>query len=63
MPRELAHDVELWIQEFAPLYRPMQKINQIFQIVETKFTLEAADDTLDVALENLVEIYNEFFKE
>lgn len=79
MPGELAHDaglsiqeevrrsmfecIDRFIQELSQQYTAMKEITKIFQIVETKFMLEASDDALAVALENLVEIYDEFDKE
>lgn len=41
----------------------MKQINNIFQIIETKFMLDASDNDLAVALDNLIQIYDEFDKE
>ena len=42
---------------------PIKLTNNIFQIVVTTFLKEISDDTLVVALDNLVEIYNKFEKD
>ena len=41
----------------------VKEINNIFQIVETKFMVEASDVALAVVLDNLVEICNKFGKD
>lgn len=79
MPGESAHDaglsiqeeirrsmfecIDRFIQELSQRYMAIKQINNIFQIIETKFMLEASDDSLGVALDNLVQIYDEFDKE
>ncbi|KAM3962942.1 zinc finger MYM-type protein 1-like [Aphomia sociella] len=79
MPGESAHDaglsiqeeirrsmyecIDRFIQELSTRYGAMKQINNIFQIIETKFMLEASDDALAVAVDNLIQIYGEFDKE
>ncbi|GBP04339.1 hypothetical protein EVAR_6540_1 [Eumeta japonica] len=79
MPGESAHDAGLSIQEeirrsvyecidrftqeLSTRYGAMKQIKNIFQIIETKFMLEASDDALAVTVHNLIQIYGEFEKE
>ncbi|GBP72640.1 hypothetical protein EVAR_83150_1 [Eumeta japonica] len=61
--RSMYECIGRFIQELSARYGAMKQINNIFQIIETKFMLEASDDALAVAIENLVQIYGEFDKE
>lgn len=61
--RSMFECIDRFIQELSQRYEAIKQINNIFQIIETKFMMEASDDALAVALDNLVEIYNEFDKE
>ncbi|GBP51509.1 hypothetical protein EVAR_44484_1 [Eumeta japonica] len=79
MPNESAHDaglsiqeeirrsmyecIDRFIQELSTRYEAIKQINNIFQIIETKFMLEASDDALAVIVHNLIQIYGEFDKE
>lgn len=79
MPDELARDaglsiqeevrrsmfecIDRFIQELSQRYTAMKEINKIFQIVETKFMLEASNDALAIAAHNLMDVYDEFDEE
>ncbi|GBP88370.1 hypothetical protein EVAR_52675_1 [Eumeta japonica] len=63
MRRSMYECIDRFLQELSTRYGAMKQINNIFQIIETKFMLEASDDALAVTVHNLIQIYGEFEKE